>query len=76
VPAPTLAVVVAGVGDDDLERLRRWGLLDEQAVRLAAGDLVEASEGGVGGHAFEERVLAAEVPVAHPGARKSPTLPL
>ncbi len=62
-----LPVVVAGVGDDDLE----WGAVgvavDEEAVGLAAGGLVVDAHGLVDGEAGVDGVLAYDVPVAHPG---------
>ena len=42
-------------------------LVDEEAVGGAAFALVEAAESAVLWEAVEERVLADEVPVAHPG---------
>src|SRR5580698_5997318 len=57
-----VAVVIAGVGDDDFD----VGAVDEEAVGGATGGLIEASEGLIDGQSGEEGVLADEVPVAHP----------
>ena len=57
-----IAIMVALVADDNFNVFS----VDEQAIRLPALDLVETAQRGVGRQAFEESVLPAEVPVAHP----------
>src|SRR6201999_1417610 len=62
-----VAVVVARVANDDFDGCAVGSVIDEEAVGGAAFALVEAAEGAVLRQAVEERVLADEVPVAHPG---------
>jgi hypothetical protein len=62
-----VAVVVAGVGGDDLERCALGMFVDEEAVGLASSGLVVDAHDLIDGQTGVDGVFADEVPVAHPG---------